>query len=151
MTAGGLLTGADQIRTEHRPATQTPFAPSAGRLNPRHPDAVSDTARSDTGPDGDDLSDGLVSKDARERSRQLAIRLMHVRVAQPAGVNFDQHLIGTRIRCGHLFDFPSGFDGGNNRRLPRFSFPYYMILSATDPRTQRARWPSEGQHQPAHL
>jgi hypothetical protein len=122
MTAGGLLTSADQIRTEHRPATQTPFAPAAGRLNPRHPDAVSDTARSDTGPDGNDLSDGLVSKDARERSRQLAIRLMHVRVAQPAGVNLDQHLIGTGIGCGDVSDFPSGFDGGDNRSLHGFSF-----------------------------
>jgi len=62
MTAGGFQTSADQIRTEHRPATQAPFAPAAGGLNPRHPDAVSDAARSDTGPDGDDLSDGLVPK-----------------------------------------------------------------------------------------
>src|SRR3989441_3350446 len=122
MTAGGFHTSLDQIRTEHRPATQTPFAPAAGRLNPRHSDAVSDAARSDTGPDGDDLSDGLVPKNARERSRQLAIRLMHVRVAQPAGANLDQHLVWTRIRCGNVFDFPSGFDGGNNRSLHGFSF-----------------------------
>jgi len=121
MTAGGFQTRADQIRTEHRPATQTPFAPAAGRLKPGHTDAVADAPRSDTGPSGDDLSDGLVPKDARERSRQLAIRLMHVRVAQPAGVNLDQHLIGTRIRCRNVFDFPSGFDGWNNRSSHGFS------------------------------
>ena len=124
MAACRVQTGVDLIRTEHRPPTQTPFAPPAGGLNPGHADPVAYSARSDARPDGDDFPDRLVPKDAREWSRQLAIGLVHVREAQAAGVHLDQHLVGTRIGCGNLFDFPSASDSWNNRSFHLFSFVY---------------------------
>jgi hypothetical protein len=122
MAARRFLTGDDSIRTEHRPATQTPLAPAAGSLNPRHTDAVADAARPDAWSNGDDLPNRLVSEDAREWSRQVTVGLMHVREAQAARMDRDQHPVGTRIRCGNLFDFPSASYGWNDRSFHGFSF-----------------------------
>src|SRR5205814_8954973 len=80
-----------------------------------------DPARRDPWSNGDDLPNGLVSKDAREWSRQLTVGLMHVREAQATGTDRDQHLVRTRIRCGNLFDFPSAFYGWNDSSFHSFS------------------------------
>ena len=76
---------------------QAPLAASAAFLNPANADAVSDFAGSDAGAELDDLADGLMSEDARELQWDQAVREVNVGVAEAAGVDLNDHLIGAGL------------------------------------------------------
>src|SRR5260370_238703 len=67
-------------------------APSACGLNPGRADAVAYLASGYIRRHGDDLAHWLVAKDSRKLSRKMSKRLMHIGVADTAGVHLHQHL-----------------------------------------------------------
>ena len=104
------------------------------------PDAVAYLASGDIGSHGDDLADRLVAKDSRKFSRKVPLRLVHVGVANAAGVHLHQDLTRSGLRLRNIFDLPGtahgGYDGGFHTISPwlpdpmRVSLRSRMILDA---------------------
>src|SRR5262245_27400219 len=106
MAARHLHSGANLFGAEQSLSSQAPFTSPTGRLDPRNADPITDTTRANTGADGNNLPCRLMSQGSWESPRDLPPGLMHIGETQPAGMNFDQDLIGPRLRRRNFFDFP---------------------------------------------
>jgi hypothetical protein len=88
------------------PFAQAPLAAAAGPLNPTdaHPIAYFSGCNAET--DCNHFTYRFVAEDSRKLARQMAERLMHIRVADSAGVQLYEDLTGTGFRLRHILHFP---------------------------------------------
>ena len=110
VTAADLHACPDPVGAKHGLAARTPLASSARRLPPRYADAVPHLAARDRRADGDDLTDRLVTEYPWKRPREFASRLMHIRVANAAGLDLEDDLCRSRLWRWHVLDDPCAID-----------------------------------------
>src|SRR3989442_1394537 len=77
---------------------------------------VAHPARGDAGPHGRDLAHRLVAQGARELGGDVSLRDVDVGIAETAGPDPDQDLVGARLGSRHLLDFPARVRGRNDGR-----------------------------------
>jgi hypothetical protein len=83
-------------------------------LHPADADAVSDFAGGDAGADFDYFADRLVAQHAGKREREQTVGEMYIGVAQAAGVDLHDYLIGACFGGFPLFYFPLAVDRGDD-------------------------------------
>jgi hypothetical protein len=77
---------------------------------PKHTDSISDFKVSDAVSYGNDLSYWFMSWDAWETDREDSMVDVKISAAQPAGMDFDEHLACLRLRSFSFHDLPRGVD-----------------------------------------
>src|SRR6266498_3125647 len=107
MAARPAAASGNLLATVHGLVAQAPLAPPAGGLHPGHPDPVTDPARGDAGPNGGDLAYRLMAECARKLGRDVSLRDVDVGVAETAGPDADQDLVGGRRGSRQVLDFPT--------------------------------------------
>jgi hypothetical protein len=117
-----LHAGANLFGAKQGLSPQAPLTSPTGRLDPRNTNPITDTPRADTGADGNNLTCRFMSQGSWESPRNLPSGLMYVGETQPAGMNLDQNLIGTRFRLRHFFDLPPAIFLGDNSSFHDSSF-----------------------------
>ena len=111
--------------TERLPAADAVAAAAASTPEPRNGDPVADRPGGDRGADPLDVPDAFVPGDeGRCRlDRPVALRGVDVRVAEPAGLDADEHLARPRLGGRDVLDLEGGVEISDDGCLHDASLP----------------------------